>query len=297
MINQYKFGFVILHYNNIDDTENCVESIYNRIDSENYNIVIVDNNSNNGSGELLSHMYENKNNLKVIINKNNFGFSYGNNLGIKYAIDTLKCDFIVMINSDTLIIQDNFCEEIIKEYKNSKCALIGPEINNYNNKFQYPETDIPSIKVLKRTILIKRILYFFSIVNMDLIIIKILKKIGLFKKKEFSDKDSRFNTRMENVILHGSCIIFTPTYFKYFNSIPEKTKFYCEELFIYNQIKSKDLLSVYNPSIKIFHKVNGATKNISKRQFRVRQFKYQNHISATKVLIKELKEYERGKNE
>lgn len=50
-----KFSFVILHYlqKSVEDTIECIESILNNIDYNDYNIVVVDNGSKDRSGEIL----------------------------------------------------------------------------------------------------------------------------------------------------------------------------------------------------------------------------------------------------
>ena len=49
--------FVILHYNGIEDTEKCIQSIRQLAGQEDIRIVIVDNASPNGTGKLLAHRY------------------------------------------------------------------------------------------------------------------------------------------------------------------------------------------------------------------------------------------------
>ena len=50
-------GIIVLHYNNIDDTYNCIASIMNNFDTQSYRVVIVDNKSPNNSGEILKEKY------------------------------------------------------------------------------------------------------------------------------------------------------------------------------------------------------------------------------------------------
>ena len=48
-------SFVILHYNTIGETRNCVKSILKLQDELSFNIIIIDNASPNGSGEILKN--------------------------------------------------------------------------------------------------------------------------------------------------------------------------------------------------------------------------------------------------
>ena len=58
--NNAKVAFVILHYLVLDVTVRCIESIQNLLTYNEYQIVVVDNGSNNGSGEKLTELYKNE---------------------------------------------------------------------------------------------------------------------------------------------------------------------------------------------------------------------------------------------
>ena len=66
-----RIGFVILHYNAIKETVDCVNSIINNIDTDDYFIIIVDNKSPNYTGETLKEKYGKSEKIKVILNKEN----------------------------------------------------------------------------------------------------------------------------------------------------------------------------------------------------------------------------------
>ena len=99
--------FLILHYNTIDDTRKCVESIKKYIHA-NYRIVVVDNNSLNKSGVSLKSEYENDKTIEVILSSKNLGFANGKNLGFEYIHKNFDADFVVMLNNDTYLLDDNF---------------------------------------------------------------------------------------------------------------------------------------------------------------------------------------------
>ncbi len=66
-------------------------------------------------------------NLRVIYNKENLGFSGGNNIGITESIKN-GADFILILNNDTLV-DPNFIEELIKVSEDNKnCGIVSPKI-------------------------------------------------------------------------------------------------------------------------------------------------------------------------
>ena len=66
----------------------------------NYKILVVDNGSNDGSVGYLKKLFKGK--IDLIINSNNYGFSKGNNIGIKYALEH-GSEYLFLINNDTIL--------------------------------------------------------------------------------------------------------------------------------------------------------------------------------------------------
>ena len=79
-----RFVFVILHYQNIDDTINCIDSIkkLNGLNDENYKVVLVDNKSPNNTGRELKNRFGDEEKVDVILLDKNYGFSKANNIQV-----------------------------------------------------------------------------------------------------------------------------------------------------------------------------------------------------------------------
>lgn len=98
-------AIVIVSYNSYEDISRCLKSLF-LLDYQNYFVVIVDNNSSDGS---LGKLQDEINNLKVSIPKvklissqENRGFAAGNNLGITYAMSQ-GAEYIWLLNPDTTV--------------------------------------------------------------------------------------------------------------------------------------------------------------------------------------------------
>lgn len=113
-------------------TIQCIESIQKRIDTKNYCIVIVDNASPNNTGVRLMDTYSMSSEVTVLLNMKNEGFARGNNVGIQYAREVLHCKYVVVLNNDTYLIQDDFYKVITEEYEYSHFAILGPRIDSPN---------------------------------------------------------------------------------------------------------------------------------------------------------------------
>lgn len=113
---------IILNYNDYETTSSLVNKIkdYNNI---NY-IIIVDNYSTDDSYEKLKDF---QNNHIFLINSNkNGGYGFGNNCGLKYAINTLKCDYCLIANPDVIFEEIVVTRLIDFLDKNDDYAVVAP---------------------------------------------------------------------------------------------------------------------------------------------------------------------------
>lgn len=75
-------SIIIVNYNTKQLTCQCIDSIYEKTNGVSFEIIVVDNNSTDGSQELLSH----DNRIVFIEAGENLGFGKANNLGIKKSL-------------------------------------------------------------------------------------------------------------------------------------------------------------------------------------------------------------------
>jgi len=123
MSGEAKISIIILNYNNDKDTVECVNSV-KMLDYPDFEIILVDNGSSDGSYEKLKERFGN---LMFIRNPKNLGFAEGNNVGIRQALAN-SADYVLVLNNDT-IIDKNFLNEMLAASKRHPKALIfGPKI-------------------------------------------------------------------------------------------------------------------------------------------------------------------------
>lgn len=108
-------GVVVVGFNNRHDLKGCLDSLL-KSGYKKFKAIYVDNGSSDGSADFVEKSYQ-----KVIVIRNsNTGYAGGNNLGIKQALK-LKCDYIFLLNPDTLI--DQNCLEELAKHADSKTIL------------------------------------------------------------------------------------------------------------------------------------------------------------------------------
>lgn len=91
----------IINWNNYDCTLDCIQSLM-EISNKDFDIVLVDNASADGSGDLLAGRFPD---IKYLKMKENAGFTGGNNAGINYSLNR-KYQYTLLLNNDTLVEPD-----------------------------------------------------------------------------------------------------------------------------------------------------------------------------------------------
>lgn len=100
--------FIILNWNGKKFLEACLKSVLGQI-YDNYNVVVVDNGSADGS---VSFLRQNFPGVDILALETNTGYPGGNNAGIKYALENYAADYLLLLNNDTVIIEDNWLKGV-----------------------------------------------------------------------------------------------------------------------------------------------------------------------------------------
>lgn len=119
-----KLALIILNYNGLPYVLDCLQSVFQTKTVNNLKVktIVVDNNS---SDESVSFVKKRFRQVKVIRNKENLGFSAGNNAAIKYVLKK-EFDYILLLNPDTIVEKD-FIKPLIKLIRsNSKIGIVSP---------------------------------------------------------------------------------------------------------------------------------------------------------------------------
>ena len=113
-----KLSIVILNYNTRDLLYQTLSSIETHLTHE---IIVVDNASTDGSAEMVAKDFPQ---VKLVLNQQNHGFAAGNNIGLNIS----KGDFVMLLNSDTKIINPAL-DLLIKHLENHpKIGIITPKL-------------------------------------------------------------------------------------------------------------------------------------------------------------------------
>lgn len=255
-------SFIILHYKNISDTIECIESIKKLDRQKEISIIIVDNNSLTDSElESLENYTDD-----IILSEYNLGVSKAYNLGSKYAIEKYHPDYLCVLNNDIIINQENFVELVEKTYKNYKFDALGPKIicpGDSVNPFPVFDSLESVAKRIERN---DKLIDIYSNSLKSFIFEFALNIKRIFKRCNKLENGEKL---IKGCALHGCFIIFSKKYYKAFDEVmlPDTFLFHEEEYLYFRIIKNK-LISIYNPKIEIIHKEGQALKrsNTSSRK-------------------------------
>ncbi|MDV7187115.1 glycosyltransferase family 2 protein [Lutibacter sp. TH_r2] len=132
---------VIVNYNVQYFLEQCILSVQAASKNCITEIIVVDNNSKDGSCEMLQKKYPS---VILIANKNNTGFSKANNQGVEIATGK----YVLILNPDTVLAEDTFDKLLLFAKKRSNIGIIGVKLVDGTGKF-LPESKrgIPTPRV------------------------------------------------------------------------------------------------------------------------------------------------------
>ncbi|PYP88717.1 MAG: glycosyl transferase family 1 [Blastocatellia bacterium AA13] len=122
-------SIILVTYNNVALTRLCIESIIRNTEYPNYEIIVVDNNSADGTSNYVRFMAGHHRNIRVIQNRSNEGFARATNQGIATAAG----EYIVLLNNDT-VVTPGWLTRLLRHLKSAKIGMVGPLTNFVGNE-------------------------------------------------------------------------------------------------------------------------------------------------------------------
>ncbi|MGO4946366.1 glycosyltransferase [Blautia sp. Sow4_E7] len=297
-LNACKVGFIILHYNDIETTKKCIDSIQCLEQIQDSKILIVDNHSPNNSGAELKKQYAGIENIEILLLEDNYGYSRANNIGYAYLKKSENFDYIVVANNDIIFEQRNLISILEEKYREAGFYVAGPNVYAiYKKQHQNPlalrprsleeteawiEENRRCLKNMKREYLLHCI---WQKVNRT-------KIYSIYRKRMDSKiqktEDDKWKHSMENIVLSGSCLFFSERFIKNNEKLFEpETYFYHEEDILTTKCLKNGWKTLYIPDIAVQH-LEGASTN-TKNYDQKMKFRYTNFIKAAEIYAEYLK--------
>lgn len=228
-----KISFITINYNSSIYTIELIKSI-NKYTSLIYEIIVVDNASNQIDYENLENFTKTNSQIKLIKNTSNEGFSSGNMLGVRYA----RGEYFFFINNDTELLNDTslFLSQYLDIHLS--VALATAKVNDENGRFSSSYKLFPSlIKELFGNSLARK-----------------------FSKHNFPSNKVKLELPTLVEVVSGSCMFFRAIDFKVVGGFDTSFFLYCEEEDLSKRIWNAGKEVVFVPDAEILHHSGGSTK-------------------------------------
>jgi GT2 family glycosyltransferase len=220
-------SIIIVSYNTKKITQDCLESINRSLTGTKigYEIIVVDNESRDGSQELLETMSrEVKNNLVYKQSGENLGFGRGSNFGVKMA----QGKYVLLLNTDVIVL-NRAIEKLYHFYleNEKRVHFLGAKLLNQNLTPQPSAGRFFTLPVIFATLLLKGDYW------------------GLTRSSP--------NKFCQVDWISGACIMTTKKYFQQLGGFDKNIFMYMEEVDLLYRARKLDLNTFFYPEAKIVH--------------------------------------------
>lgn len=236
-------SIIFVNYKTKDLTINAIESVIEKTEGIEYEIFVVDNNSQDGSIEAIEQKFPSINIIKSDING---GFGYANNLAMKQA----SGKYILCLNTDTLLINNaiKIMFDYMEKEENKNVGICGGYLVNKDNKPCTCGGNFPSIT---------EILFKFGLR-------KFLNKI--YKKFTTTISSDELSDNQEIDYITGADIFFRKSVLEKVGLFDEKFFMYYEETDLCKRIKNCKYDIKFVPNAKIIHLENTFRNDVLNRK-------------------------------
>lgn len=236
---------VVLNWNRREETIECLESLGNLSLPKGYSfrVVVVDNGSTDGSREVFENLSSKIENVYFVETGNNLGYAGGNNFGIKYCLEKLKSDLILVINND-IVPDKDFLLPLIDEVEKEGVGIACPKVY-FAKGFEFHK------ERYKRSELGRVIWYAGGRIDWNNVF---AIHIGL----DIVDS-RRFNKRDESEFATGSCMLVKQQIFESVGLFDEKYFLYWEDIDFSVRVRRAGFKIIYQPNARVWHKVSSSS--------------------------------------
>lgn len=241
-------SIIIVNYNNSDLVNDCIRSIFDNVKDIDYEIIVVDNNT-----EDLSEVIDSRDDHRVNLLQlpENIGFGRANNAGAKIA----KGRNLFLLNPDTLLL--NNAVKILSDYLDNhpECGACG------GNLYTREQKPLHSYRKIMPGILD----------SADIALSRKLSRIIYGKSHEFNFSGEE----MAVGYITGADLMVPAKIFNSVNGFNDRIFLYYEETDLCRRISDKGYGIVSVPSSKIIHLVGQSHKSKDRKKVNVLPYKYE----------------------
>lgn len=236
----YQLSVIIVNYNVKFFIDQCLDSVKKAMKNIELEVIIVDNNSIDGSLEMIQDKYSE---FQLIANKDNVGFSKANNQGIKIS----KGEYVLLLNPDTIVEEDTFKKVIVFMDTHPNAGGLGIRmIDGKGNFLPESKRGLPTPMVA-----------FYKIFGISAVFPK-SKKFGQYHLGHLSEYETN-----EVDILSGAFMLMRKEVLDKVGLLDEDFFMYGEDIDLSYRIQKGGFKNYYFADSKIIHYKGESTKKSS----------------------------------
>jgi len=229
-MNDIKLSIIIVNYNTRVILDECIGSIFKKPFHGNFEVIVVDNASKDGSLELVQKKYPQ---VKTIKNEENLGFAKANNVGIKIS----RGSYVLLLNSGTEVLGGSLDEMFNYMKDNPSVGIAGPKLVGANgNIIQMSWGWSPTIlkEVLQKTFTPEHIFKY-----------KFLQLMVKFLERKMQEVE----------LVSGACMFIRREVLDTVGLLDENLFLYFEEPDFCMRVRRSGWKVIFLPSAEIMHKL------------------------------------------
>lgn len=262
---------IILNYNNVEDTINCVKSV-EEFNTAPIKFVIVDNGSKRADAvsildDAFKKTFQNRYirfresdkvqklpYVSFIVSETNDGYACGNNKGLRFAKMDDDIDRILILNNDVLFVEDiipQLCQALVKL---PFAGIVSPIL--YKKDMNGIDYNCARLNQTNWQIIFT---YLFLYNNFFGIMSRYLNSQFILKKYQDSLKKEYLKIELPS----GSCMLFEKSLMDKIKLFDPQTFLYFEENILYKQLENKGFQNYLLTKLKCIHLGASSTNKVS----------------------------------
>jgi N-acetylglucosaminyl-diphospho-decaprenol L-rhamnosyltransferase len=224
-----KLSIVIICWNDRKVIDDCLHSIFEETHDIDFEVIVSDNDSSDGSVELMRNKYPY---VRVVQNHENLGFAKGNNAGISET----SGQYVLILNPDTLI-QDRALEKLVTfADRHPNAGGFGCRVLNRDGSYQGPARPFPTI-------------------FRDSLAALYLRPLAHLSDRFISDTYTGWKGDSERLVdwQSGCCVMFRANLLKQLGGFDSQFFYHFEEVDLCRRVWNANYPIIYTPEPVITH--------------------------------------------
>jgi len=225
-----KLSIILVNWKTPDLTRNALVSVFKETQETDFEVIVVDNNSADGSVEMIKKEFPQ---VVLIVNPDNRGFGKANNQGLKIA----QGDYLMFLNTDVVVLDGALNKLVNHLDQHADVMVVGPRLLNKDLTFQHA----------CRRMLPNPVNSFFHLFGLT----------KIFKNSKFVNDYKQYASNPEvtapTQALSGAAMMFRRQVYDEIGGFDERFFMYGEDLDFCKRVLDKGWKTVYVSDAKIIH--------------------------------------------